>query len=119
MSSEHDSVLAAPSAPLLEGVLTDGLPLESTAPDVLLAELVAARREISELKTAVVSNRNIGAATGILMARHSLTQPQAFDVLRQESQRSHRKLRDVAEEVLFTGRLPGKPAPDPAEPASS
>ena len=80
-------------------------PEQDFAPESLLAELVAARREIAELKTAVVSNRNIGAATGVLMARHHLTQQQAFDAMREESQRTHRKLREVAEEVLFTGRL--------------
>ena len=35
---------------------------------------------------------------------------QAFDALRTTSQHSHRKLRDVAEEVLFTGELPSTPA---------
>jgi AmiR/NasT family two-component response regulator len=77
------------------------------------AELAAARQVIAELKTAVVTNRNIGAAIGILMARHSLTQQQAFDAMREQSQHSHRKLRDVAEEVLFTGRLAGSPTPPP------
>jgi hypothetical protein len=97
----------------------DPITVPSNVPDSLESvtiELAAARREIAELKTAVVSNRNIGAATGILMARHGLTQQQAFDAMRGESQRSHRKLRDVAEEVLFTGKLSDRPEP-PITPA--
>jgi hypothetical protein len=106
ISFEQDSISLPRDAP-------DALPTPDTLESVS-AELVAARREIAELKTAVVSNRNIGAATGILMARHSLTQQQAWDAMREESQRSHRKLRDVAEEVLFTGRLAGRPEPPSA-----
>ena len=97
ISFEQDSIALPPDTPAT---------LES-----LTAELAAARQEIAELRIAVVTNRNIGAAIGILMARHSLTQQQAFDAMREQSQHSHRKLRDVAEEVLFTGRLAGGPTP--------
>jgi AmiR/NasT family two-component response regulator len=40
------------------------------------------------------------------MARELLTAEQAFDRLRDASQRQHRKLRDIAEEVISTGQLP-------------
>ena len=43
---------------------------------------------------------------GVLMARHQLTRDQAFDVLRVASQRSNRKLVDVALEVADTGLAP-------------
>lgn len=71
----------------------------------LEAQLAAARSKADGLQTALVNNRNIGCAIGILMARHSLTRQQAFDRLRTTSQDTHRKLRDVAADVLYTGDL--------------
>jgi AmiR/NasT family two-component response regulator len=50
-----------------------------------------------------VSNRQIGMAMGILMERHWVTQEQAFDRLRDLSMRSNVKLRDVAEQIIYTG----------------
>ena len=47
-----------------------------------------------------------GAAMGVLMQAHKITDLDAFDLLRLASQRSHRKLPDVAEDVLLTGALP-------------
>jgi GAF domain-containing protein len=58
------------------------------------------------LARALESNREIGVAIGILMARHGLTDEKAFDSLRIASQHLHRKLRDVAAEVTQTGELP-------------
>jgi AmiR/NasT family two-component response regulator len=39
------------------------------------------------------------------MARHKVTDTQAFDMLRTASQRRHVKLRELAEDVLLTGEL--------------
>jgi AmiR/NasT family two-component response regulator len=39
------------------------------------------------------------------MSRHQLTQSQAFDLLRMASQHTHRKLRDIASDVVETGML--------------
>jgi hypothetical protein len=64
------------------------------------------RKRAANLEIALESNRHIGSAIGILMARELLTADQAFDRLREESQRRHRKLRDLADEVLRTGQLP-------------
>lgn len=58
------------------------------------------------LRRALDSNRIIGAAMGILMAHHRITQEQAFTVLRTVSQNSNRKLRAVADDVVETGALP-------------
>ena len=63
------------------------------------------QEEIVQLRQALESNRDIGAATGIVMSRFRLTRDQAFDALRTVSQRQHRKLRDVADEVLTSGTL--------------
>lgn len=59
-----------------------------------------------QLQIALESSRQIGAAMGVLMASHRVTSEQAFDLLRTASQNTHRKLRDIAEDVLFTGVLP-------------
>jgi AmiR/NasT family two-component response regulator len=59
--------------------------------------------EIANLKLALSSSRRIGAAMGIVMAKHKLTFDQAFDLLRLRSQHEHRKVRDIAEEILLSG----------------
>ncbi|HEX8080256.1 MAG TPA: ATP-binding protein [Jatrophihabitans sp.] len=65
-----------------------------------------AEDKVANLERALASNRQIGAAMGILMTRLKLTDEQAFDLLRKTSQNRHRKLRDIAEEVTITGELP-------------
>lgn len=72
----------------------------------LQAEGSVDRERLANLEFALVSARRIGAATGILMASEKVTVDQAFERLRVASQRTHRKLRDVADDVLFTGTLP-------------
>ncbi len=78
----------------------------------LSTELDEAHKTVAQLTAAVHSNRDIGAAIGILMALRRVTQPQAFDLLRQASQRLHVKLRDLARYVIDTGALP-ETADDP------
>lgn len=69
--------------------------------------------KISNLGHALESSRSIGIAIGILMARHKITNDQAFELLRLASQHSHRKLRDIAVEVMETGQLdPRRHRPD-------
>lgn len=72
----------------------------------LVLTLASERRMVGTLREALASNREIGAALGIVMATHRVTQQQAFDLLRGISQDHNRKLRDIATEVLFTGALP-------------
>ncbi len=83
--------------------------------DQLTEELTRARQAAADLSIALDSNRAIGAATGILMARHQVTQPQAFDLLRVASQTRHVKLREIAREVVETGAL--APRAEKARPA--
>jgi GAF domain-containing protein len=66
--------------------------------------------KVTNLEHAVASNREIGIAIGILMATQLRTREQAFDLLRIASQSSHRKLRDIANDVAETGTLdlPGR-----------
>ena len=58
------------------------------------------------LRTALQSRECIGQAVGILMERHRITASQAFDLLVYASQRTHRKLRDLAKWVVATGEDP-------------
>lgn len=74
----------------------------------LAAAVVEARTQAQRaenLSAALESNRRIGVAIGIVMARELVTADQAFERLRAASQRRHRKLRDLAEEVAATGEL--------------
>ncbi len=67
------------------------------------------RERADQLDRALQSNREIGMAMGVLMARGCMAQDQAFDLLRRASQHLNVKLRDVAAEVVETGQLPERP----------
>jgi signal transduction histidine kinase/DNA-binding response OmpR family regulator len=67
--------------------------------------LSQAENTVANLRAALATNRQIGAAVGVIMATEKLTDEQAFERLRAVSQRTHRKLRDLADEVVYTGRL--------------
>lgn len=50
-------------------------------------------------------------AKGILMERHNIDEPAAFDMLRDQARRTHRKLVDVADAVVATrSMLPAQPS---------
>jgi hypothetical protein len=72
----------------------------------LRQQLAEAERNVEQLTGAMRSNRDIGAAIGIVMAYRRVTQQRAFDLLRQASQRLNVKLRDVALDVIDTGVIP-------------
>jgi GAF domain-containing protein len=76
--------------------------------------LTAARRQskIVNLERALQTSRRIGTAMGILMASNTVTEQQAFNLLRIASQSNHRKLHDVADEVVQTGELRVPQAPE-------
>lgn len=60
----------------------------------------AAEKHAADLETALASSRVIGQAMGILMSQQQVTSQEAFDLLRASSQRSNRKLRDLAAEII-------------------
>jgi hypothetical protein len=62
--------------------------------------------QIQHLRLALDSNRIIGAAVGVLMARSGLTYSAGLDQLKRASQHANRRLYDVASDVLCTGQLP-------------
>jgi AmiR/NasT family two-component response regulator len=72
----------------------------------LRRELADARSTILNLEIALQSNRRIGMAIGIVMGQLAVTEEEAFGRLRLVSQTTNRKLREVAEEVIYTGELP-------------
>jgi GAF domain-containing protein len=53
-----------------------------------------------QLAKGLATNREIGAAVGILMATHGISQDDAFDMLSKASQRLNRKLRDIATGIV-------------------
>jgi hypothetical protein len=67
--------------------------------------LRAAERRADNLERGLMSNRRIGMAIGVLVTIRHLTDQQAFDELRGESMRRNVKLRDLAEQVIYTGTL--------------
>ena len=64
-----------------------------------------AENRADDLERALVSNRRIGMAIGILLTRLRCSEEQAFEVLRQESMRRNVKVAQLAEQVVYTGAL--------------
>lgn len=70
---------------------------------VVLANAVSyatAEASSRHLQTALETARVIGRAQGVIMAREKCSSDAAFDVLRRASQRTNRKLREIAEEIV-------------------
>lgn len=99
------------------GVMTVGSDSEACLPreTVLLATAFAAHaaatvglaRKAEQLELAMVTRQEIGQAVGILMERYGMTADSAFAYLRRLSQNMNVKLRDIADQLRLTGRLPG------------
>ncbi len=70
---------------------------------------VALKAAISEAghEAAIRSRDVIGQAKGIIMERQGLSADEAFDLLREISQRENRRVRDIADEIARTGEIPG------------
>lgn len=69
-------------------------------------EAAAAQAKIANLEIALQSSRVIGMAVGIVMERCKLTPDEAFDLLVSVSQHEHRKLREIADDLVLTGAIP-------------
>jgi hypothetical protein len=117
------SVLSQPLSPMSPSAALGSLNLYSDRPEGFVPAAVTAAAEVAaacalalvaltargradHLLVALENSRQIGAAVGIVMARSRCTYEQGFATLRTASQRTHRKLRDVAEEIVFTGDVP-------------
>ena len=67
--------------------------------------VASARHEVN-LAQAVDARKLVGQAMGILMERYNLDGDRAFEVLRRYSQDTNTKLRDVAQQLIETRKLP-------------
>jgi GAF domain-containing protein len=68
---------------------------------ILNANQLKAQHTLSEQLHAAVESRDlIGQAKGIIMAQARVGSDRAFEILRQRSQDSNRKLREIAEEIV-------------------
>jgi GAF domain-containing protein len=80
---------------------------------------VATARHEETLARAVDARKLVGQAMGILMERFDLSDDQAFALLRRYSQDTNTKLRDVAQELIDTRRLPPARVIEPGPDASA
>jgi transcriptional regulator with GAF, ATPase, and Fis domain len=78
---------------------------EAAALDAALAAQQRAEQRSAHLQTALVTNRTIAMAIGIVMARTGQTAEQAHASLVALSQHTHRKLRDLADRIVLTGSV--------------
>lgn len=60
---------------------------------------------VGNLQRALQSNRDIGVAVGVLMARRNIRRDDAYGLLRSASQHTQRKLAEIAADVAETGTL--------------
>ena len=63
-------------------------------------DLTACQQEVDDLRAALRTRPTIEQAKGILMARHGCSPEQAFEMLKEASQRSNRKLHAVAQGIV-------------------
>ncbi|MFF4823230.1 ANTAR domain-containing response regulator [Streptomyces sp. NPDC001312] len=99
----HPSAGAAGPEPPAPPV-TSAVALERTE------RLLQLQTEVEQLRRAISSRPVIDQARGVLMATHACTAEQAWDVLREASQRSNTKLHAVAAAITAGARDDG-PAP--------
>ena len=64
------------------------------------AEIAELRREVGQLREGMASRAVIERAKGVLMRGHGVTEAESFELLTDLSQRTHRKVRDVAADLL-------------------
>ena len=62
-------------------------------------ELALLESEVDGLKAALASRTVIGIALGIIIERERVTEPEAFQILKEMSQHTNVKLRDVAAQM--------------------
>ncbi|MFJ4579285.1 ANTAR domain-containing protein [Streptomyces echinatus] len=99
----------------LSGDLPADLPARTASAVALerTEQLDGLRLEIEQLRHAMDSRPVIDQARGVLMAAHACTPDQAWEILREASQRSNTKLRQVAAAVTESA-APDGPAPPEA-----
>lgn len=71
-----------------------------------IAVALASAQHYETLQAAIISRTVIGQAEGMLMQRYGLDAAQSFAVLTRMSQHAHRRLRDVAADLVRDGITP-------------
>ncbi|RJQ74467.1 ANTAR domain-containing protein [Pseudonocardiaceae bacterium YIM PH 21723] len=71
--------------------------------------LRSAKDQITQLQSALRHARLIGTAVGMLTERYEISPDAAFDLLAAVSQRTHRKVYDIAAQLVHSGELPDTP----------
>lgn len=77
------------------------------------AVAMAGAQQQEQLRSALQTRDLIGQAKGILMERFKVTGDRAFQLLARASQTTNRRLPDIAEELVSSGRLPASLRPRP------
>ncbi|MDT0390525.1 ANTAR domain-containing protein [Streptomyces dubilierae] len=95
-----DSTEPAPAAPAASAVALERA-----------ERLHVLQEEVDQLRQAIASRPVIDQARGILMATHGCSSDQAWHILRETSQLSNTKLRDVAAAVTASAEADGPPPP--------
>jgi GAF domain-containing protein len=88
-----------------------GLFTAAASATIVNARRYTRARDLAEnMKTALDSRAEIDQAKGVLMAMHSISAKEAFQLLARESQDTNTKLRDVARSLLDTVTCPQQSA---------
>lgn len=69
-------------------------------------EIKTLRNADESLSAALITNRQISTAVGILMERHHITAETAFEGLRRFARYHRKKICDLANEIMLGGRTP-------------
>jgi len=94
MTSDTPSVNGAPH----------DCPTEPSVPAEVVEEIVELREEVGQLKEAVTSHATVDQAIGMMVALGRVTPDEGWAVLREVSQLTNIKLRNIAELILIWGR---------------
>ncbi|MGI3229780.1 ANTAR domain-containing protein [Streptomyces sp. GTA36] len=84
--------------------LPDRTALDQDAPDEDAPRIAELREEIGQLKEAVTSHAVVDQAIGMMVALGRVTPEDGWAVLREVSQHTNIKLRNVAEMILVWGQ---------------
>lgn len=84
----------------------DDVDLAQAFEEIISLEARLRHEEVEQLRAALVTNRRIGMAIGVLMGVRHLDEDQAWATLVKASRDSNRKVRDLAEDVIRDGTLP-------------
>lgn len=83
------------------------------------AVAVATARQEQTMANAIDARKLVGQAMGILMERFTVDADRAFAILKRYSQDSNTKLRDVAQQLIDTRKLPAPRVVDQSHPGQT